>query len=173
MLAIGFIRQFQWVYRDSETFEGRSCRFQAAISCFSEDFMYCFVYMYMFISEWKRSVVHTWICLSKEIRPLAVFIYLMDFTGQGGGARVNSKVHEKSSLITIYFHRQVYIILQTVPVCNPYAQINLPSGEGKTDRKSRTATMDGNFRHRTSLSRRNKPRSPLCSHWSERSVSIL
>ena len=27
MLAIGFIRQFQWVYRDSETIEGRSCRF--------------------------------------------------------------------------------------------------------------------------------------------------
>ena len=51
----------------------------------------------------------------------------------------------KSSLITIYFHRQVYIILQTVPVCNPYAQINLLSGKGKTDRKSRTSTAQWEF----------------------------
>ena len=58
----------------------------------------------------------------------------MDFiTGQGGGARANSKVRN-SSLITIYFRRQVYIILQTVPVRNRYAQINLLSGKGKTDR---------------------------------------
>ena len=41
---------------------------------------------------------------------------------------------EKSSLITIYFRRQVYIIFQTVPVCNRYAQINLLSDKEKTDR---------------------------------------
>ena len=29
----------------------RSSRFYAVISCFSEDFMYCVVYMYIFISE--------------------------------------------------------------------------------------------------------------------------
>ena len=42
---------------------------------------------------------------------------------------------EKSSLKQFYFHRKVYIILQTVSACNPYPQINLPSGEGKTDPK--------------------------------------
>ena len=31
-----------------------------------------------------------------------------------------------------------------MPVCYPYAQINLLSGKGKTDRKSRTAN-NGNF----------------------------
>ena len=40
----------------------------------------------------------------KKIRPLEVFICLMHFiTGQGGGARANSKLGEKSSLITILF----------------------------------------------------------------------
>ena len=114
-------------------------------SCFSEDFMYCFVHMYiMFISEWKRSVVHTWICLSKNIHPLVVFIYLMDFTtGKEGSA--SKQQGEKSSLIAIYFHRQVYIILQAVPVWNPHAQINLLLGKEKTDRKSRTATAQWKF----------------------------
>ena len=60
-------------------------------------------------------------------------------TGQGGGARANSKVRNRLSK-QFCFHRQVYIILQTVPVCNPYVQINLLSGEGKTDRKSQTPT---------------------------------
>ena len=60
--------------------------------------MYCLVYMYIFISERKRSVVHTWISLTKRIRPLVVFIYLMDFiTGQGGGARADSKVRNRLS----------------------------------------------------------------------------
>ena len=67
----------------------------------------------------------------------------MDFiTGQGGGAQTNSKVRNlASSLITVlfslYVHRQVYLISQRVAVFNPYAQINLPIGKGKTDRKSR------------------------------------
>ena len=67
----------------------------------------------------------------------------MDFiTGQGGGAQTNSKVRNlASSLITVlfslYFHRQVYFISQRVAVVNPYAQINLPIGKGKTDRKNR------------------------------------
>ena len=93
---------------------------------------------------------------------------------QGGGARANSKVRNRLSQ-QFYFHRQVYIILKTVPVWNPYAQINLLSGKGKTDRKSRTAAAQSEF-HR-SYSRRNKqwnkPRSCLCGHWSERSISIL
>ena len=48
--------------------------------------------------QWNRSVVHTWICLTKNLRPLVVFIYLMDFiTSQGGGARANSKVRNRLS----------------------------------------------------------------------------
>ena len=38
--------------------------------------------------------------------------------------------------------------MQTVPVCYPHAQINLLSGKGKTDRKSRTAN-NGNFTEAT------------------------
>ena len=64
---------------------------------------------------------------------------------QGGGARANSKVRNRLSQ-QFYFHRQVYIILKTVPVWNPYAQINLLSGKGKTDRKSRKATAQWEFR---------------------------
>ena len=52
---------------------------------------------------------------------------------------------EKSSLKQFYFHRKVYIILQTVPVCNPYGQINLLSGKGKTDRKNRIAAAQREF----------------------------
>ena len=64
----------------------------------------------------------------------------MDFITGPGSA--NKEQAEKSciSLITILFSPQVYIILQTAPVFNAYAQINLLSGKGKTDRKSRTAT---------------------------------
>ena len=36
-----------------------------------------------------------------------------------------------------------------MPVCNPYAQINLLSGKGKTDRKSRTATARSEFTEAT------------------------
>ena len=39
--------------------------------------------------------------------------------------------------------------------CNPYEQMNLLSGKGKTDRKSSTATAQWEF-HR-SYSRSNKP----------------
>ena len=42
-----------------------------------------------------------------------------------------------------YFHLQAYIILQTVSVCNAYAQIN--PCKGNTDRKSRTATAQWEF----------------------------
>ena len=58
-------------------FERRSkpVRFLAAISCFSEDFMYCLVlclYVYFYLRRvWKTSVAHTWICLIKK------FVYLI------------------------------------------------------------------------------------------------
>ena len=72
----------------------------------------------------------------------------MDFITGPGSA--NKEQAEKSciSLITILFSPQVYIILQTAPVFNAYAQINLLSGKGKTDRKSRTAN-NGNFTEAT------------------------
>ena len=48
-----------------------------------------------------------------------------------------------------------------MPVCNPYEQINLLSGKGKTDRKSRTATAQWEFYR--SYGRKNKPaRSSIC-----------
>ena len=55
---------------------------------------------------------------------------------------------EKSSLIKILFWSTI-IILQTVPVFNPYGQINLLSGKGKKDRKSRTATAQWEFTEAT------------------------
>ena len=55
---------------------------------------------------------------------------------------------EKSSLITILFLSTI-IILQTVPVFNPYAQIYLLSGKGEKDRKSRTATAQWEFTEAT------------------------
>ena len=67
--------------------------------------------------------------------------------GQGGEARTKSKVR----LSCIVSHNnfifidnfKIYIILQTVPVGNPYKQINFLSG--KTERKSRTATAQWEF----------------------------
>ena len=85
----------------------------------------------------------------------------MDFITGPGSA--NKEQAEKSciSLITILFSPQVYIILQTVPVCNAYTQRNLLSGKGKTDRKSRTATAQWEFYR--SYGRKNKPaRSSIC-----------
>ena len=71
----------------------------------------------------------------------------MDFIiGQGRGARTRARseiLHHLSQ--QLYFHRQVSIILQTAPVCNPYAQINLLSGKGKTDQKSRSVTAQWEF----------------------------
>ena len=118
-----------------------------------------FICLFFFVSEWKRSIVHTWVCLTEKNSSISrVYIFDGLYHRQGGGERANSKVRNR-------------LILQTVPVCNPYAQINLLSGKGKTDRKSRTAAAQSEF-HR-SYSRRNKPRSCLCVHWSERSESIL
>ena len=63
MLAIGLIRQFQYVYRDSDTIEGSILAdLKPAISCFSEDFMYCLalslcVYFYLRVKEICRSQV--------------------------------------------------------------------------------------------------------------------
>ena len=70
----------------------------------------------------------------------------------------NKEQSEKSCLYRLsqqfYFHGQVYFILQTVPVFNPYAQINLLLGEKKTDQKSRTATAQWEFHQ--SYGHRNK-----------------
>ena len=98
-------------------------------SCFSEDFMCCFVYMYIFISEWKGSVVDTW----------NLFIYLMDFITGKEGEREQTARWGIVSHNNLFSSTSLYY-LQTEPVCNLYAQINLLSGKGKTDRKSRTAT---------------------------------
>ena len=64
----------------------------------------------------------------------------MDFIyKQVRGARTKSKVIlHRLSLNNIIFIDK--FILQTVPVCDPYAKINLLSGKGNADRKSRTAT---------------------------------
>ena len=71
----------------------------------------------------------------------------MDFiTGQGGGARKKGKVRNlASSLSTILFSSTSFYYLQTVPVCNPYAQINLLSGKGETDQKGRPVTAQWKF----------------------------
>ena len=84
----------------------------------------------------------------------------MDFITGPGSAK--SKVRNLASSVSeqFYFHRQAYIILQTVPVCNAYAQIN--PGKGNTDRKSRTATAQWEFLR--SYGPRNKPRSCLYVH---------
>ena len=122
-----------------------------------------------FISKWKRSVVYTWICLTKK--KFSDGLYYRQFKEGEREQTARSKIVSHNNFA---FYRKVYMILQ-VPVCNPYAQINLLSGKGKTDRKSRTAAAQSEF-HR-SYSRRNKqwnkPRSCLCGHWSERSISIL
>ena len=87
-----------------------------------------FICLFFFVSEWKRSIVHTWVCLTEKNSSISrVYIFDGLYHRQGGGERANSKVRNR-------------LILQTVPVCNPYAQINLLSGKGKTDRKSGTAT---------------------------------
>ena len=50
--------------------QSKPVRFYAAISCFSEDFMYCLMlclHVYFYLRRvWKRSVAHTWICLNKK-----------------------------------------------------------------------------------------------------------
>ena len=85
------------------------------------------------LNWFKRSVVHTWICLTEKNSSISrVYIFDGLYHRQGGGERANSKMRNR-------------LILQTVPVCNPYAQINLLSGKGKTDRKSRTATAQWEF----------------------------
>ena len=87
MLAIGFIRQFQYVYRDSETIEGA---------------IYLSSIIHL-LSECKRSVVHTWICLTKKNSSISS-VYVFDglyYRARRGSA---SKQHgEKSPLITILF----------------------------------------------------------------------
>ena len=80
-------------------------------------------YVYIFISEWKRSKIHSWICLNEKNSSVSSFWWTL-LPGRRG-ARIMSKVRNlPSSLITILFSPQVYIILQTVPVSNAYAQKN-------------------------------------------------
>ena len=65
--------------------------------------MYCLVYMHVFISEWKRSVVHTWIYLTKKnssIRSVYIFDGLCYRQSRGSACK---QLGEKSSLITILF----------------------------------------------------------------------
>ena len=64
---------------------------------------------------------------------------MMDFITAKEGERQQTARSKIFSHNDFFFHRKVYMIVQ-VPVCNPYAQINLLSGKGKTDRKSRTAS---------------------------------
>ena len=58
-----------------------------------------------FISEWKRSVVHTWICLTKKNSSISS-VYIFDglYYRQGVGARANSKVGNRlsSSLVSVF-----------------------------------------------------------------------
>ena len=144
--------------------------FKPVISWFSEDFMYCLalslcVYFYLRVKEICSSLVD--LLKWKKSSITSVWWTLLP----GRGARPKSQERNLASSLITLFSPQVYISLQTVPVRNAYAQINLLSGKGKTDRKSRSATAQSEF-HR-SYSRRNKPRSCLCVHWSERSISIL
>ena len=65
--------------------------------------MYCLVYMYIFISECERSVVHTWICLAKKNSSISG-VYIFDglyYRARRGSA--SKQQGEKSSLITILF----------------------------------------------------------------------
>ena len=81
--------------------------------------MYCLVYMYIFISECKRSVVHTWICLTKKNSSISS-VYVFDglyYRARRGSA--SKQQGEKSPLITILFSSKCHKILQTVPVCDP------------------------------------------------------
>ena len=113
--------------------------------------MYCLVYMYIFISECERSVVHTWICLAKKNSSISG-VYIFDglyYRARRGSA--SKQQGEKSSLITILFSSTCHIILQTVPVCNPYAQINLLSGKGTgapNDNFRKNICLEDDFRSR-------------------------
>ena len=79
------------------------------------------VYVYIFISEWKRFKVHSWICLNEKNSSISSVWWTLLPVRRG--ARTKSKVRNlPSSLITILFSPQVYIILQTVPVSNAYEQ---------------------------------------------------
>ena len=82
----------------------------------------------------------------------------MDFITGPGSA--NKEQGEKSCIVShnnIIFIDKLILFYKPVPVCNASARINLLSGKGKTDRKSRTATAQWEF-HRSYV-RRNKPRS--------------
>ena len=84
----------------------------------------------------------------KKIHPLAVFDGLYYSAGERE-QRARWKILHRLSW-QFYFHLKAYIILQTIPVCNAYAQINLLSDKGKTDRKNRTATAQwANFTEAT------------------------
>ena len=144
--------------------------FKPVISWFSEDFMYCLalslcVYFYLRVKEICSSLVD--LLKWKKSSITSVWWTLLP----GRGARPKSKERNLASSLLTLFSPQVYIRLQTVPVRNAYAQINLLSGKGKTDRKSRTATVQWEFHQ--SYGRRNILRSSLCGHWSERGVAIL
>ena len=113
--------------------------------------MYCLVYMYIFISECERSVVHTWICLTKKnssISGVNIFDGLYYRARMGSASKQQG---EKSSLITILFSSTCHIILQTVPVCNPYEQINRLSGKGTgapNDNFRKNICLEDDFRSR-------------------------
>ena len=101
--------------------------------------MYCLVYMYIFISECKRSVVHTWICLTKKNSSISS-VYVFDglyYRARRGSA--SKQQGEKSPLITILFSSKCHIILQTVPV----------SGKGKQTERAEQLQHNGNLTEAT------------------------
>ena len=113
-------------------------------SFFSEDFMYCFVHMYIiFISEWKRSVVHTWICLSKNIHPLVVFIYLMDFTTGKEGEREQTAGWEIVSHSNLFSSTSLYYFASSARLKSSCAnKSSIRQGENRPKEPNCYSTME-------------------------------
>ena len=119
---------------------------RSILSILSDDFLllrrfYVLFCLYVYVYLGVKEICSSYLDLLKSKNSTISSVYIFDglyYRPRKGNA--SKQQGEKLSLITIYFHRHVYIILQTVPVCYPYAQINLLSGKGKTDQKSRTAT---------------------------------
>ena len=173
MLAIGFIRQFQEVYRDSETIV-RSSRLWAATNFLLVIRFYVLFGLYVCFYLTVKEICSSYLDLKKNsfIRSVYIFDGLSYPQSRGSACKQQG---EKSSLITILFSSTSLYYFENSARLKSLCANKSSVREGETDRKSRTAAAQSEF-HR-SYSRRNKqwnkPRSCLCGHWSERSISIL
>ena len=101
--------------------------------------------MYISISEeWKRSVSYIWICLNKKFVHLIVTFDGLNYPDVEWELEQRARweiLHRLSK--QFYFHRQFYIILQKVTVCNPYKQKIFYSEQGK----NRPKVAPGQLQH--------------------------